>query len=341
MKKFALIFALFTLVSIVVTAQPQLTWRFANVEVINAGTQLQFDVEVKADATGSFHRDLQVYFDYNTAGFGSDLVAGGNITVSPLTLMDNYYFVVNTADNTSSKFAIITEATNEMVQNGNATYFNEMPTTFTGLLQFTIDILDNTALAGIAFDEALMDGGQYYQSTSSTDPVKYFDPCLYDNDLTGLTLSSLYGNITYNRAVVTPLASCTLTLKQGAVTVGTSMTDAGGNYSFTGISDGSYTIETTCSLPRQGTGLLDVVQTRQFLLGQITFDPLQQLSADVDAGGNVGLLDVVQMRQFLLGQISSWAQTDWVFIDQSATVASGLGMIDYKGMCSGDPDKSY
>jgi hypothetical protein len=119
------------------------------------------------------------------------------------------------------------------------------------------------------------------------------------------------------------------------------MTDAGGNYSFTGISDGSYTIETTCSLPRQGTGLLDVVQTRQFLLGQITFDPLQQLSADVDAGGNVGLLDVVQMRQFLLGQISSWAQTDWVFIDQSATVASGLGMIDYKGMCSGDPDKSY
>jgi hypothetical protein len=119
------------------------------------------------------------------------------------------------------------------------------------------------------------------------------------------------------------------------------MTDINGNYSFTGYVDGSYTIESDCSLPRGGTGLLDVVQTRQFLLGQITFDPLQQLSADVDAGGAIGLLDVVQMRQFLLGQIASWAQTDWVFIDQSATVASGLGMIDYKGMCSGDPDKSH
>jgi hypothetical protein len=119
------------------------------------------------------------------------------------------------------------------------------------------------------------------------------------------------------------------------------MTDAGGNYSFTGISDGSYTIETTCSLPRGGTGLLDVVQTRQFLLGTITFTPLQQLSADVDAGGGVGLLDVVQMRQFLLGTISGWAQTDYVFLTQSASVASGMGTIDYEGLCSGDPDRSH
>ena len=341
MKKYVLVFALLTLVSFVTTAQPQLTWRFANAEVINAGTQLQFDVEVKADAGVTYHRDLQVYFDYNTAGFGSDILANGYVTVTPLTLMNTHYVVVNSADNTSSKFAVITEASNEMSQSGSGTYFNEMPTTFTGLLQFTIDIIDNTALAGISFDEALMNGGQYYQSTSSTDPVKYVDPCLYDNDLSGLTLSSLYGNITYNNAASTPLNSCTLTLKQGAVTVGTATTDIGGNYSFTGIADGSYTIESDCSLPRGGTGLLDVVQTRQFLLGQITFEPLQQLSADVDASGAIGLVDVVQMRQFLLGQISSWAQTDWVFIDQSASVASGLGTIDYQGMCSGDPDKSH
>jgi hypothetical protein len=151
----------------------------------------------------------------------------------------------------------------------------------------------------------------------------------------------LYGNITYRNVASTPVESCTLTLKQGAVTIGTAMTDVNGDYYFTGVADGAYTIETDCSLPRGGTGLLDVVQTRQFLLNQISFDPLQQLSADVDAGGGVGLLDVVQMRQYLLNQIPGWAQTDWVFIVQSVNVASGMGMQDYQGMCSGDPDGSH
>jgi hypothetical protein len=341
MKKFTLIFALFTLVSIVVTAQPQLTWRFANAEVINAGTQLQFDVEVMADAGVTYHRDLQVYFDYNTAGFGSDIVANGYVTVTPLALMNTHYVIVNSADNTSSKFAVITEGSNEMTQSGSATYFNEMPTTFTGLLRFTIDIMDNTQTAGIAFDEALMNGGQYYQSTSNTDPIKYVDPCLYDNDLSSLLLSTLYGNITYRNVASTPVESCSLTLKQGAVTIGTAMTDVNGDYYFTGVADGAYTIETDCSLPRGGTGLVDIVQTRQFLLGTITFDPLQQLSADVDAGGSVGLVDVVQMRQYLLGTIPGWAQSDWVFFDQSVNVSSGMGMIDYQGLCSGDPDRSH
>ncbi len=92
MKKFTLIFAMLTMVSIVATAQPQLTWQFANFEVINAGAQLQFDVEVMASSTGTFHRDLQVYFDYNTAGFGSDVVANGYVTVTPLTLMNLIMF---------------------------------------------------------------------------------------------------------------------------------------------------------------------------------------------------------------------------------------------------------
>ena len=112
MKKFTLIFALLMSASALVMAQPQLSWRFANYQVINAGAQLQVDVEVKADVAGSFHRDLQIYFDYNTAAFGSDIVLNGNISYTPLILMGDVtkYDVVNTADNTSSKFAIITEA---------------------------------------------------------------------------------------------------------------------------------------------------------------------------------------------------------------------------------------
>ena len=115
-----------------------------------------------------YQRDLQIYFDYSTLGFGSNIVANGKITYTPLTLMDaTKYVVVNMADNTSSKFAIITEAINEMTQPGSATYYREVTTTYQGLLRFTITIAPggNTQTAGIAFDQVLMNGGQYYQST--------------------------------------------------------------------------------------------------------------------------------------------------------------------------------
>ena len=338
MKKFTLIFALFAMVSIVVTAQPQLTWQFANVEVINAGTQLQFDVEVMADAAGTYHRDLQVYFDYNTAGFGSDIVANGYVTVTPLALMNTHYVVVNSADNTSSKFAVITEAVNEMTQPGSATYFNEMPTTFTGLLRITIDISDNTATAGIAFDQALMDGGQYYQSGSTTDPVKYADPSAYANNLSGFVLSTLYGTITYANAGSTPLSSCTV---DGGV-IGTALTDVNGDYFFSDIADGAYTLTTTCSLPYTYTtdvGDMNVVITH--ILGT-PLTGVAFLAGDVTGDASIDVVDMNLMISNILGSASGYpAIPDWVFEVQSVNVTGGIGTISYKGLMAGDPDGSW
>lgn len=198
MRKFTLFFVSCVLMSGLLMAQESLTWRFANPQVV-AGTPdvFQFDIEVKASAAGTFQRDLQIYFDYNTTAFGTDIVLNGKVAVSELELMDNAtfpsatYSIVNTADNTSSKFAVITEADNELTQNGTSTYFLEIPTEFTGLLQFQIDIADANELAGISFDASLMDGGQYMQSTSSTDPVKYAEAGVYDNDLSNASLQGL------------------------------------------------------------------------------------------------------------------------------------------------------
>lgn len=338
MKKFALLFALFTLVSIVVTAQPQLTWQFANVEVINAGAQLQFDVEVMADATGSFHRDLQVYFDYNTTGFGSDIVANGYVSVTPLTLMNTHYVVVNSADNTSSKFAVITEGSNEMTQSGSSTYFNEVPTTFTGLLRITIDIMDNTQAAGIAFDEALMDGGQYYQSTSNTDPMKYADPCAYANDLLTVKLSTLYGQITYANAGSTPLNSCTVSAYDGAILIGTAGTDVNGDYIFSSIDDGTYDLETTCALAKTGFNIADAFILRQYLsTGSPALTTLQLLAGDVSWDGFTNIADAFFMRQKLAGgAVPQWIAPDYVFLPVSATVTSGIGMANFQGLSTGD-----
>jgi hypothetical protein len=315
-----------------------LTWRFANPQVVNSGTQLQFDVEVQANAAGTYQRDLQVYFNYNTAGFGSNVVANGHITITPMDLMSSYYFVVNTADNTSSKVAVITEATNEMTQPGSATYYNEMPTSYTPLFRVTMDVASNTATAGIDFDAALMNGGQYYQSTSNTNPLKYTDPSLYDNDLSALVLSSLYGTITYADAGSTPLENCTVQV--GAL--GTAQTDASGLYQYTGLSDGPYTLTTTSSLPyTYSTTLADLNVLVSHLLGT-SLVGVYYLAGEVSGDGIISLADYNLMVSNLLGLQSGYpAVPGWRFEVQNVTVTGGIGIKSYQGIMSGDTDGSW
>jgi hypothetical protein len=343
MKKFLTIFAFLTFISFCVTAQPQLAWRFANVEVINAGAQFQFDVEVKADAGVTYHRDLQVYFDYNTAGFGSDIVANGYVTVTPLTLMNTHYVIVNTADNTSSKFAVITEASNELIYpdptHPVADYFNEMPTTFTGLLRITIDIASNVEMAGISFDATLMNGGQYYQSTSNTDPIKYAELGLYDNDLSTFKLSTLYGQITYANASNTPLSNCTVELYDGLVLLDTKDNDSNGDFSFAGMDDGTYSIEASCAHPRVGFNIADAFIVRQSLTPAIPdLTGIYALAADVNEDTFVNVADAFFLRQALTpaGFPPQWTAPVYVFLPVTGDVISGIGNADFEGLCSGD-----
>jgi hypothetical protein len=355
MKKFYVIFALFTLVSLTVTAQPQLTWRFNNVEVINAGTQLQFDVEVLANVTGSFQRDMQIYFDYNTLAFGSNIVANGKITYSPLTLMNAAkYVIVNMADNTSSKFAIITEASNEMTQPGSNTYYEAVTTTYQGFLRFTINIAPggNTKTAGIAFDQALMNGGQYYQSTTNTDPLKYADPSLYQNNLSSLLLSTFYGTTVYARTTPVVLNGCTIDLYSGATMIDTYSTGTGNTYYFTGMVDGGYNLKGTSSKPYGGLQALDAIQVQRFVAGATTFTDLQKRAGDVNLSSSVQNLDATFIRR-RVGSIAvpQWTAPDWIFDGPFGSapalqgypvnVATGMGTAVFKALCSGDVNASY
>lgn len=340
MRKFVLLFAVLITFSGYVISQPTLSWQFANYEVINAGTQLQFDVEVMADAASTYHRDLQVYFDYNTAGFGSSVAAG--VTVTPLSLMDTHYFVVNVADNTSSKVAIITEATNEMTQGASATYFNEMPTTFTGLFRVTMNIVSNTEMAGITFDQALMNGGQYYQD-SPAGAIKYADPCLYINDLNTDLLSTLYGTVTY-AINGSPVENVNIVLDNGAP-VDATVSDASGDYGFSGPADGAYTLMSSSTEVWGGLNVIDVIFMRIRLANQSppVWDPVwSELAADVTNDGLLNVIDLIMMQLRAANLAApAWNAPDWVFMDESATVTSGLGNTNFNGICSGDVNGSY
>lgn len=154
-------------------------------------------------------------------------------------------------------------------------------------------------------------------------------------------LYEVSGNFAYKEAGGTPMDNSRVLLFDAVSNpLGWVPTDDNGDYSFLALAD-DYSIEPKTYKPRGGTGLIDIVRTRQYLLGQATLSPIQQASADVDDGGTVGLLDIVQMRQFLLGQIFSWNAPDWLYESPAPFTLGSDMVLDIACICSGDPDGSY
>ncbi|MBN3034019.1 MAG: carboxypeptidase regulatory-like domain-containing protein [Bacteroidales bacterium] len=278
MKNVRLLFlALFAMVAVVTSAQPYpvLTWRFANAQVI-PGDSLQFDVELKCSLADTYHSSTQIYFNYNTEAFGTNIAGIGGvdrkIRYTKLELMQGdlaglpKYSIVNDANNKPFRYAIIFESN---FQNPSSLFMNAVGTDYKGFMQFAIKIQDMSKLAGIEFvDEdngvQLMDGGQYYLDATHPSETKYGEPpdykCLYDNDLLNFafmqpgTITGTVSNIVFG-----PIAGATVTA---------------GSFSATTAADGTYSMQVT-------EGTYDVTATAN------CFDPQTQSGIVVAAGATV------------------------------------------------------
>ncbi len=192
MKTTLLHIVILVLISFSAYSQEQIHFQFSNPEIVNSEAEiLQFDIAVKAENSGNFHRDFQLYINYNTEAFGENIIFNNLLTIIPLGLMANHYSIINIVDNTNSRFAIITQANEEMNQSASSDYFTELPTAFEGFLRVEIEIANSEVNAGITFDEDLMNGGQYLQSDISTEPLACANPNIYGNDLTNFSLFGL------------------------------------------------------------------------------------------------------------------------------------------------------
>lgn len=196
MKKTLFQFVILMFLGISVFSQEQIHFRFSNPQILSGEPNvLQFDIEIMADNPGNFHRDFQIYIDYNTEAFGENVILNNVANISPLILMTDHYSLVNNVDNTNSKFAIVTDANAEMEQAGSLEFFNELPTEYTGFVRVEMNIVNTDISAGISFDQDLMNGGQFLQSPTSTDPVACANPNMYGNDLLDFSLFGLDLNL--------------------------------------------------------------------------------------------------------------------------------------------------
>jgi hypothetical protein len=137
---------------------------------------------------GTYHSDLQIYFDYSAAAFGSNIYSNGKISWTRLELLEGEvsgvpkYDIVNEIDNTSTRYALLTEANFLLA---SSSYMNEVPSggVWKGLIRFQIVIDDTSQVADLNFNKPLMNGFQYYIDATYSTPTKYYSPNLYSNNL--------------------------------------------------------------------------------------------------------------------------------------------------------------
>ena len=150
------------------------------------------------------------------------------------------------------------------------------------------------------------------------------------------------GLVSYPNAGNTPLDEVELDLKnnQGNV-VSTTVTNTSGNYSFSGIADGSYTIEASVAKPWGGVTAADVLLFKKHIAGITPLSGIFLAAGDVNGSGSVSASDVLLIRKRITTIINSFSVGDWLFDPDPVTVNGGNVTQSFNGLTFGDANGSY
>lgn len=150
------------------------------------------------------------------------------------------------------------------------------------------------------------------------------------------------GLVSYPNPENTPLSEVQLNLKneQGYV-VSNTVTNSSGNYSFTGIADGNYTIEAGASKPWGGVTASDVLLFKKHIAGITPLSGIFLASGDVNGNGSVTASDVLLIRKRIATIINSFSVGDWLFDPDPLTVNGGNVTQSFNGLTYGDANGSY
>ncbi len=180
-------------------------------------------------------------------------------------------------------------------------------------------------------------------TTGATTLVAAFDGGM---EVTGFAIPyspghTVSGVLEYATTTPQPMDNCTIELFDSAMnSMGTSVTDTLGNFSFSGIPDGTYTWSFTTSKARGGTDLADLNLILDHIGGTAILSGLYFVAADVSDDDVVDLSDMNGILDEIGGG-TTWAAPDFVTDGGTITVSGGDVTITLQTLSSGDPAPSY
>ncbi|HPE57749.1 MAG TPA: hypothetical protein PK904_15185 [Bacteroidales bacterium] len=181
-----------------------------------------------------------------------------------------------------------------------------------------------------------------------TDPFNLTNPNFLPLEGSPVLFNSLWtypvtGVVTYQNASSTPLSEVTVQiLSQGGDLINSALTNVNGEYNIR-VLDGIYVLTANADeKPWGGVNIIDGLQIRQFLVGQVTFNALQSKAANVDVSPTVNILDFVTTRQKIAGlNPANWKIANYVFETPLITVSGAPISKDFQGLCGGDVNGSH
>ena len=150
-----------------------ITFTFANGQITGTSPKYyEFDVMATGNTGSTKLGDCLVYINYNTIGFGSNIVGNTKVTVTKGSLVNTIRYndpIIN--DNTSSTLSIQIEFPSELEIDANT-----LPASASQWAHIKIEIANQSQTAGLSFNSALMSGQEFeYNNTTLYNPVTAAD----------------------------------------------------------------------------------------------------------------------------------------------------------------------
>ncbi|MCK9422606.1 MAG: immune inhibitor A [Bacteroidales bacterium] len=169
----------------------------------------------------------------------------------------------------------------------------------------------------------------------------------YFDDVSVITIGAPIGHlvsglISYPNTNNTPLSGIQLNLRnnQGNI-VASIVTNPSGNYSFTGIADGTYIIEASSTKPWDGVTAADVLLYKKHIAGIAPLTGIFLASGDVNGSSSLTASDVLLIRKRIISMIDSFTVGDWLFNPEPVIVSGGNVTQSFNGLTYGDANGSY
>jgi len=150
------------------------------------------------------------------------------------------------------------------------------------------------------------------------------------------------GQLAYNNTASTQLNNVSLTLLNTSnAIVGNSVSNASGNFSFSGLSDGFYTIKPNITKPWSGATAMDITSYKKHIGAISLLSNLQAKSGDVNGSNSLTTMDLTIIKQRIGSQISSFSVGDWVYDSPTVTISGSNVTQNIMALCYGDANGSY
>ncbi|MEI7980923.1 MAG: M14 family zinc carboxypeptidase [Bacteroidota bacterium] len=158
----------------------------------------------------------------------------------------------------------------------------------------------------------------------------------------GVTGHGISGAVTYPNTGNTPMNNISVNLKNSSGSViATTTTNVSGNYSFTGVNDGNYTLEASTDKPWGGVSAADVLLFRKHIANIVPLSGIYLASGDVNGTGSLTAADVLLIKKRIITIVNSFPVGDWLFNNLPVTVTGSDVIQNFNGIVYGDANASY